>query len=97
MSLAVGAKVKQTIKPDKHHFRWDESQTRRLHVQIVGSEMFRKITEEDPPASTISAKTYSACGAEYYDAWDERNGVSGAFSSVKPIGELENEFHADDA
>lgn len=72
MGLAAGGRMVQKIYPDPYGLdAWDPSTRRRVFVHIVNSEMWRDITGEAPPASPVTAKSYSAAGLPWFSLYDE--------------------------
>ena len=70
MGIAAGGKMKQEIFPDPHGFdTWDSENYGRLFVNIVNSEMYRKITGNAPPPTPVSAKAYTDCGLPWFDLY----------------------------
>jgi hypothetical protein len=75
MGLAAGGRMRQKIYPDGHGVdTWDETRTGRLFVHIVNSLMYREITGEEPPATPVSARTYTQCGLPWFGLYDEEAG-----------------------
>jgi hypothetical protein len=75
MGLAAGGRMQQKIHPDEHGIdSWDETRTGRFFVHIVNSMMYREITGEEPPATPVSARTYTQCGLPWFGLYDEEAG-----------------------
>eukprot|EP01027_Heterolobosea_sp_BB2_P002515 GEZU01003776.1.p1 GENE.GEZU01003776.1~~GEZU01003776.1.p1 ORF type:complete len:224 (+),score=72.16 GEZU01003776.1:888-1559(+) len=72
MGLAAGGQMKQKIYTDRYGIdAWDQTSSGRIYIHIVNSAMYFQITGMMPPASPISAQTYSAYGYPWFDIYDE--------------------------
>ncbi|MDX1661869.1 MAG: hypothetical protein R3326_08770 [Gemmatimonadota bacterium] len=72
MGLGAGGRMRQKIYPDPHGWEtWDESNAHRVFVHIANSQTWRAITGEAPPATPVSAETYTAYGLPWFDLYDE--------------------------
>lgn len=95
IGLAAGGSMEQKIYPDPHGIdTWDQGSSGRLYVHIVNSEMWRAITGEQPPATPISAQTYTQHGYPWYEVYDEGMGdvpASGALAGVKTVAGKDKE------
>jgi len=93
MGLAAGGKMKQSIYPDDYGIdTWDESNYGRVYIHIVNSMMYREITGKEPPATPISAQTYTEYGFPWFDLYDEHKkdlGTAGILSKVKSVKEMD--------
>lgn len=75
MGLAAGGTMTQKIYPDPHGLQtWDEANFGRVFVHIVNSQLWTEITGEPPPATPVSAKTYSQHGYPWFKLYDEKLG-----------------------
>lgn len=95
MGLAAGGKMKQKIYDDPYGFDvWDQSNTERVFIHIVNSDMWKEITGEAPPDSPVSAHTYTQYGYPWFEIYDEHKSAvqgSGTLSNVKPVSEKDAE------
>ena len=93
MGLAAGGKMKQEIYPDSYGVdAWDEENFGRVYVHIVNSIMYRQITGMEPPATPVTAKTYTDFGLPWFDLYDEGKGditASKKLSKVKSVKEMD--------
>lgn len=93
MGLAAGGKMKQKIYEDPHGFEvWDQGNTERVFIHIVNSQMWTEITGEPPPATPVSAHTYTQYGYPWYEIYEEdKDDVqgSGTLGNVKPVSEMD--------
>jgi hypothetical protein len=63
MGIAAGGRMRQRIHPDPYGLdAWDPTRTGRVFVHIVSSMAFRDITGLEPPATPVSARTYTRHG-----------------------------------
>lgn len=92
MGLAAGGKMKQEIFPDTYGFdTWDATNHGRVFVHIVNSEMYKAITEKNPPPTPVSAKSYTDAGLPWFDLYNEGRGdvaPSNELGTVKPLSQL---------
>lgn len=95
MGLGAGGKMRQEIYPDDYgRGTWDRDNTGRVFVHIVNSMMYREITGEEPPATPVTAKTYTEHGFPWFELYDEQKGdlkPSDLLSTVKPISQMDEE------
>jgi hypothetical protein len=95
MGLGAGGRMEQKVYPDPHGPEtWDNSRFGRVYVHIVNSLMFEELTGKRPPASPISAKTYTEHGYPWFDLYDEELGdveSSEILEGVKSVSELDAE------
>ncbi|KAF2170018.1 hypothetical protein M409DRAFT_64401 [Zasmidium cellare ATCC 36951] len=89
MSVSAGGLIRQTIVKDSYHPElWNPTNGSIFNVQILNSNTFKQITGMDPPESPISAQTYAACGAPYFEVYDEKpSGIKGDFEGIKSVNE----------
>lgn len=96
MGLAAGGRMHQKIYPDAYGVDvWDLAKRERSFVHIVNSERWRAITGEDPPATPVSAKTYSDAGLPWFALYDEHAPTiapTPKLAGVKSIKEIEDEL-----
>ena len=85
--------MKQSIYPDRHGVgTWDESNTSRVFVHIVNSEMWREITGEEPPPSPITARDYAQHGLPWFELYDEASGAltgTDRLARIKSVNEMD--------
>lgn len=95
MGLAAGGRMKQSIYTDPHGLdTWDLTNSSRLFVHIVNSEMWREITGEEPPASPVTAKHYASQGLPWFEVYDESVPAikgSSKLANVKSVKEMDSE------
>ncbi|NWF71070.1 MAG: hypothetical protein HXY40_18460 [Chloroflexi bacterium] len=95
MGLAAGGKMKQKIYPDPHGIdTWDTHNYGRVFVHIVNSMAYREITGKEPPATPVSAKSYTQAGLPWFDLYDEHMGdisAPDALKNVKSVKEMDTE------
>lgn len=95
MGLAAGGKMQQKIYPDPHGIdTWDQTNFGRVYIHIVNSMMYREITGKEPPATPVSAKTYTQYGFPWFALYDEAKGdvaAADALTKVKSIKEMDKE------
>lgn len=89
MSVAAGGKIKQVIAPDRYPKGWEGSKTIVFNVQILNSAIYRAITGVIPPTKPLSAAIYKQYGLPFFKLYEEPSGVSGDFSLVKSVGEID--------
>jgi len=92
MGLAAGGRMRQKIYPDEYgHDTWDLENYGRVYVHIVNSMMFREITGKEPPATPVTARTYTEYGLPWFELYDEGKGdvagseILGGVKSVKDM------------
>ncbi len=92
MGLAAGGRMRQKIYPDEYGYEtWDPENYGRVYVHIVNSLMFREITGREPPATPVTARTYTEYGLPWFELYDEAKGdlegseILGKVKSVKDM------------
>jgi hypothetical protein len=86
MGLAAGGRMKQSIYPDPHGVStWDASETSRVFVHIVNTELWREITGERPPETPVTAKEYARAGLPWFELYDEAHGAVAAQSALADL------------
>ena len=92
MGLGAGGKMQQKIYPDEYGVDvWDTENFGEIYVHIVNSEMFQQITDLEPPATAISAETYTERGYPWFQLYDEYMpdiDASKALAQVKTVDEV---------
>lgn len=72
MGLGAGGTMTQKIYHDPHGLStWDPAQFAVIHVHIINSEMFQKITGKKPPESPVTQKDYESFGYPWFALYDE--------------------------
>jgi len=72
MAIAAGGTMKQKIYTDKYGVRfWDTSRAEYLHVYILNSATFTRVTGLAPPSTPVSAETYISYNYPWFDIYDE--------------------------
>lgn len=73
MGLGAGGTMTQKIYHDPHGLAvWDPAQFAVIHVHIINSEMFQKITGKKPPESPVTQKDYESFGYPWFALYDEK-------------------------
>lgn len=101
MSIAAGGMIKQTIVEDSGIFEWDSFQTKTFNVQILNSAEFEAVTGKvaaEPDDLTKEGDFSSwGFGLPFFKLFEEPSKVSGAFSAVKSVNQIDGksdpEFH----
>src|SRR5436853_7917209 len=91
MTIGAGGSIKQSIKKDKYDPRiWDTSNAKLINIQLVNSTAFELITGQLAPRTPVTYKTYAKAGLPFYEIYKEKpSSISGAFSQVKTISEVD--------
>ena len=81
--------------PDPHGYdTWDDERSARVFVHLVNSMTYREITGNEPPATPVTARSYTDAGLPWFDLYDEaRGGVSRSdvLDGVKSVKEIDRE------
>lgn len=86
MGLGAGGKMAQKVYPDPHGIQvWDAKKFAVVHVHIVNSELFKKITGKKPPSSPITKKDYEAYGYPWFAMYDEKYADLKAQEKLKKV------------
>ncbi|RBQ73405.1 hypothetical protein FVER14953_20485 [Fusarium verticillioides] len=88
MAFPFGGVVRQNIV-DIPKGLFQESNAVSFNVQILNSATFTAITGLDPPSTPVSAAVYQELGLPFYDLYEEPSRVSGVFSGLKSIAQIE--------
>ena len=95
MGLAAGGRMKQKIYPDEYGIdTWDQGNYGRVYIHIVNSMMYREITGMEPPATPITARTYTEYGLPWFGLYDEDKGdvdPPEKLARVKSVKEVDKE------
>ncbi|CAG7558679.1 unnamed protein product [Fusarium equiseti] len=88
MNIAAGGLIDRGIVQIP---RYDYLKTVPLtfNVQILNSASFKHVTGEDPPDSTISAKTYAEAGYPFFSMYEEATTISGGFEGLKSVAQMD--------
>lgn len=93
MGLAAGGKMIQKIYADEHGVdTWDQDNYGRVFVHICNSTMFEEITGRRPPASPVSARTYTEHGYPWFSLYDENQEdvpASSKLAGVKSVKKMD--------
>ena len=90
MAIAAGGRIDQVIHRDFFPPKtWDKQNTVVFNVQILNTKAFEAITGKEASATPISAKTYRELGYPFFKMYEEKSQVSGDFSGVKSMAEIE--------
>jgi hypothetical protein len=90
MSVAAGGKIKQTIVKDSDSEPWLSGRTTVFNAQILNSAVYEEVTGEAPPGKPMDSKTYKSHGLPFFKMYEELSGVSGNFSMVKSVAEIDH-------
>jgi hypothetical protein len=93
MGLAAGGRMKQKVYPDPHGVdAWDTSESTRVFVHLVNSELWREITGESAPPTPVSAASYTQAGLPWFELYDEHAATidpTSTLAAVKSVDEIE--------
>lgn len=90
LSIAAGGRITQGILPlDQREYRKTVSAT--FNVQILDSATFEQVTGKKPPKSPVTAKTYADCGYPFFSMWEEPTTVSGDFSKIQSVAQIDRD------
>lgn len=90
MSIAAGGKIEQVIHPDEDPAGdWLADRTTVFNVQVLNSAVYQAVTGTAPPSQPIDAETYKEHGLPFFKMYEEPSGISGDFSMVKSVGEID--------
>jgi len=95
MGLGAGGQMRQSIYPDEYGWdTWDLDNYGEACIHIVNSTVYRGITGCEPPATPISARTYTEHGFPWFDLYDDGRGdlaPARELTGVKSVKELDHE------
>lgn len=89
MNIAAGGMIKQGIVRDNLCESWQSGRTTVFNVQILNSAVYRSVTGEHQPTKPINAKRYKKLGYPFFDIYEEPSSISGDFSMVKSVGQVD--------
>ncbi|KAM0190406.1 hypothetical protein ACHAPI_009395 [Fusarium lateritium] len=88
MNISAGGRITQSIIPlPQREYRKTVPVT--FNVQVLNSASFEHVTGKKPPKSPATAKTYAKCGYPFFSIYEEPTTVSGDFSKVKSIAQID--------
>ena len=89
MTIAAGGKIHQVIHEDEMKQDWLAERTTVFNVQILNSLCYKAVTGRKPPTKPINAARYKQNGLPFYAMYEEPSGVSGDFSMVKSVAQID--------
>jgi hypothetical protein len=92
MVVAAGGKINQVIHADKKGDKWLPDHTTVFNVQVLNSAIYRAVTDQAPPPKPMTAKDYANHGFPFLELYGEPSGISGDFSLVNSIGEIDQKM-----
>lgn len=91
MGLGRGGRIRQKIHGDPYGLAvWNELSSGSSCVYLVNSEVFRQITDRDPPHRPFTRQDYNTHGIPWFELYEEHAvDVAGspAFAGTKPVTE----------
>jgi hypothetical protein len=95
LGIAAGGSIEQKIYPDPFGIAtWDQDNYGTLWAHLVNSHQFRALTGREPPATPITAKTYTEYGLPWFALYDEEAGdlpTDERLARVKSVSRIEAE------
>jgi hypothetical protein len=95
LGIAAGGSIEQKIYPDPFGVgTWDTDNYGTLWAHLVNSQQFRAITGRKPPATPVTAKTYTQYGLPWFALYDEEAAdlpTHERLARVKSVSQLEAE------
>ena len=86
MGIAPGGLIKQCILSDNYPPSiWEPERGIGFNVQVLNSELFRQVTDMDPPDTPITAATYAEQGLPFFEIYDETSTIKGDFAGVNSV------------
>ena len=99
MGIGAGGIMKQKIYPDIHGINvWNQDSSGRITIHILNTSQFRKITGQEPPPTSIDAKTYTEHGLPWFSLYEETKGdvrPPDNFQHVKTVSMRDKELGRD--
>ena len=90
MGLGAGGRMSQRIYEDPYPFgRWQQHRAARLYVHIANAELFAEITGKAPPASPITAQSYTDAGLPWFDLYDADKAYVKSSETLAEVWSLE--------
>lgn len=72
MGLGAGGQMRQKLYPDPHGIEvWNQSESGRAVVYLIGTDRFREITGVEPPPTPIDASAYTEHGFPWFELDDD--------------------------
>jgi hypothetical protein len=95
MGLGAGGSIRQKVYPDKYGMEtWDNANCGAVVIHIANSKQYYKITGQPPPATPVSARTYTEAGLPWFDLYDETTDdipASERFQQVVPLSQRQEQ------
>ena len=92
MGIAAGGSIQQTVTTDPYlPEMWHKEAVIVFNVQILNAGVFESVTNRKAPTSPITAQTYANLGLPFFSLEDKPSGISGAFSNVKSVAQIDGE------
>ena len=92
MGLAPGGRMRQEIYDDPHGLdAWDQRHRSRCFVHIANSQVWRTITDRQPPTVPPTAREYARAGIPWFDYYSEGSSAvegAGVLSSLLSVAGL---------
>lgn len=92
MTVAAGGKINQKVRPDENGKEWLSDCTTVFNVQVLNSAVYKAVTGSAPPGKPMSAQTYRDHGLPFFKMCEEPSGISGDFSLVKSVAEIDKKL-----
>jgi hypothetical protein len=92
MVVAAGGKINQVIHADKKGDKWLPDRTTVFNVQVLNSAIYKAMTDQAAPSKPMTAKDYANHGFPFFELYEEQSGISGDFSLVNSIGEIDQKM-----
>jgi len=96
MGLAPGGRMRQEIYDDPFKLAdWDQDHAARCFVHIANSQVWRAITNEEPPTVPPTAVEYQRQGIPWFDYYGDGKAVegSGVLKGLKSVAEFAKHKH----
>ena len=75
LGVGAGGRIRQRIYPDPYGLQaWHTEEPQEVHVYLLNGAQYRAVTGREPPASPISARTYTQAGFPWFATYDEHLG-----------------------
>jgi hypothetical protein len=89
MGVAPGGILRQRIYPDPYGIdTWDRGQHGTALIHLVNSEQYEALTGSPPPATPVSAATYTQSGLPWFSLYDEERGDVAASERLRSTRSL---------
>jgi len=90
MAVAAGGKIRQVIHADEKCEDWRSERTTVFNVQVLKPAVYQSVTGSSPPSKPMTAEEYKRHRYPFFKVYEEPSGISGDFSLVKSVGEIDN-------